>query len=185
MLAQSPSQNAVQKMAAAFIGALTDYDAEFLPPQAQKSDDALEPELEGLTVADLMDGCIDWGPELFPHATYKALYGGRAGAKSNFFAELMLANMLLDKTLQCVVIRKYRAAITSSAQLLLKTRLRIGDGQNTLTLKETLLSGLAGEGTLLLRDCKGTTQPALNHLRTTALLGLRKRPKLINTALTS
>lgn len=72
-------------------------------------------------------------PELLPHFTekeqqfftssrFKAPYGGRAGRKSHMLAELMLARMILEPDLQAVVIRKYRAAVTYSAQLLLRNK---------------------------------------------------------------
>lgn len=84
---------------------------------------SIEPELQGLTLHDLLPDRNDWLYAYFPHATYKAIYGGRAGSKSHGLAELMLARMLLDPKLQCLVYRKYRASITSSVKLLLENKI--------------------------------------------------------------
>lgn len=75
-----------------------------------------------------LDEILPWFTEkergLFAKATYKAMYGGRAGRKSHAIAEYILARMIQDAELQTVVFRKYRTAITYSAQLLLKNKVR-------------------------------------------------------------
>lgn len=62
--------------------------------------------------------------QLFTESRFKAMYGGRAGRKSHAIAEYILARMIQDPSLQVVVIRKYRSAVTYSAQLLLKNKVR-------------------------------------------------------------
>jgi phage terminase large subunit len=76
-----------------------------------------------LSLPELLPYAPDWGADFFEPATFKALYGGRAAAKSHFFAEMMLARMILDPDLQCVIIRKYRSDITYSAKLLLENKI--------------------------------------------------------------
>jgi len=77
------------------------------------------------TLPELLPHTPEWALDFFNPAKFKAVYSGRAGGKSHFFAELMLARMILEPDLQCVCIRKYRAALTNSVQLLLKNK--IGD----------------------------------------------------------
>lgn len=75
------------------------------------------------TLQELLPHTPNWAIPYFDHYTYKAVHSGRAGGKSHFFAELMLARMVKDPDLQCVVIRKYRQSITNSVQLLLKNKI--------------------------------------------------------------
>jgi len=90
----------------------------WLPPSNSVSD-----RLSSKSLGELLPHFNDKERQLFPPCRFKALYGGRAGRKSHTLAELMLARMIQDKDLQCVVIRKYRASITNSAQLLLKNKI--------------------------------------------------------------
>lgn len=74
------------------------------------------------TLQGLLPHTPEWALEHFKPARFHAAFGGRASGKSHAFAERMLARMLLDPSLQCVVIRKYRASLTNSVQLLLKLK---------------------------------------------------------------
>jgi len=75
-----------------------------------------------LTLSDLLPHFTAKEQQFFAPSQFKAPYGGRAGRKSHMLAELMLARMILDPSLQAIVIRKYRASVTHSAQLLLKNK---------------------------------------------------------------
>ncbi len=74
------------------------------------------------TLSQLLPHTPEWAKSYFEHCRFKAVYGGRASGKSHFLAELMLARMVQDPDLQCVVIRKYRKSLTNSVQLLLKNK---------------------------------------------------------------
>lgn len=76
----------------------------------------------GLTLEELLAHSPSWTKDLFKPSRFKAVYGGRAGAKSHSLAELMLARMILDPDLQCVCIRRYRSSLTNSVLLLLKNK---------------------------------------------------------------
>ncbi|MEL7494641.1 MAG: PBSX family phage terminase large subunit [Cyanobacteria bacterium J06554_11] len=65
----------------------------------------------------------EWFQPYFQPSRYKAVWSGRAGGKSHAFSELMLARMVCDRDLQCVCIRKYRATLTNSVQLLLRNKI--------------------------------------------------------------
>lgn len=79
--------------------------------------------ITGDSLAELLPHFNKIEQRFFVRSRFKALYGGRAGRKSHTFAELMLARMVLDPNLQCVVIRRYRASLTYSAMLLLKNKI--------------------------------------------------------------
>lgn len=170
MLARSRSQNAVEKMAAAFVGTLTDWDEEFLPVASRRTqDNDLEPELQGKTIADLIGDCVEWLPDFFEPATYKAVYGGRAGAKSHGLAELMLARMLLDKSLQCVVIRKYRAAITSSAQLLLRNKIEDKGWSKYFDAQGNIIKRIGGRGHIAFKGLQGHNATSIKSFENYAI----------------
>jgi len=82
------------------------------------------PDLETLPLAEILPHYTEKERQLFQKARFKAMYGGRAGRKSHAIAEYILARMIQDPALQAVVFRKYRSAVTYSAQLLLKNKIR-------------------------------------------------------------
>ena len=76
-----------------------------------------------VTPAALLPHTPQWAVPYFKPARFKAVFSGRAGGKSHFFAELMLARMVCEPDLQCVCIRRYRVTLTNSVMLLLKNKI--------------------------------------------------------------
>lgn len=117
---------------------------------------ALEPELQGLTLEDLVAPYLnEWAIALLPYAPYKAIFGSRAGAKSHTFATIMLGMMLLDPSLQCVVIRKYRADITSSAQLLLRLKIQNCGWDKYFDCQGNTIKRIGGTGHIVFKGLQG------------------------------
>jgi phage terminase large subunit len=61
-------------------------------------------------------------------------------------AELMLARMVLDPSLQCVVIRKYRASLTYSAKLLLENKVRALGWESLFEIQGNTIRRIGGTG---------------------------------------
>ncbi len=75
------------------------------------------------TPQELLPHTPGWAIPFFKPARFKAVYSGRAGGKSHFLAEFMLARMVCEPDLQCVCIRRYRSTLTNSVLLLLKNKI--------------------------------------------------------------
>ena len=87
-----------------------------------------------------------WAADLLKPARFKAVYSGRAGGKSHFFAEYLLARMIADPDLQAVCIRKYRATITNSIQLLLANKIDERGWHKYFDVQRSEIKRIGGRG---------------------------------------
>ena len=99
-----------------------------------------------LTPQQLLPHTPDWAKPFFDPTRFKAVYSGRAGGKSHFFAELMLAKMVCDPSLQCVCIRRYRVSLTNSVLLLLKNKISDLKWEKYFEVQQTQIKRKGGRG---------------------------------------
>lgn len=98
------------------------------------------------TPQELLPHAPEWSKPFFEPIRFKAAYGGRACGKSHQFAELMLARMICEPDLQCVCIRKYRATLTNSVQLLLKNKIVDLGWNSYFDIQRTEIKRIGGRG---------------------------------------
>ena len=99
-----------------------------------------------LTPHQLLPHTPRWAIPFFEPTRFKAVHSGRAGGKSHFFAELMLARMVCDPNLQCVCIRRYRVSLTNSVLLLLKNKIANLGWEQYFEVQQTQIKRKGGRG---------------------------------------
>lgn len=63
--------------------------------------------------------------DLLEPSRYKALYGGRASAKSHFFAECMIANAAMNTGFRGLCVREVQKSLKESAKRLLEDKINV------------------------------------------------------------
>lgn len=63
-------------------------------------------------------------PMLYPRR-YKGLHGGRGGMKSHFFAELLVEDCVLDRSMRAVCVREHQATLKHSSKQTIHDKIRM------------------------------------------------------------
>lgn len=98
------------------------------------------------TLESLLPHSSEWVKPYFEAARFKAAHGGRACGKSHAFAEMMLARMIVDPSLQCVCIRRFRSSLTNSVLLLLKNKVAALGWDEYFEVQQTQIKRKGGRG---------------------------------------
>lgn len=98
------------------------------------------------TLHELLPWTPEWALPFLKPSRFKAAYGGRSSGKSFFFADLILARMILDPTLQCLVIRKTRKSITLSNKLVLEGQIRRHGWGQYFQVQSNAIKRIGGPG---------------------------------------
>jgi phage terminase large subunit len=102
-------------------------------------------------------------PLLAPNKRYRGAWGGRGGAKSWFFAELLIEEFIEDPTLRAVCVREFQKSLKfSSKQLIEDTIERLGVGR-LFRILSTHIETLKG-GVILFQGMATHTEESVKSL---------------------
>ena len=101
-------------------------------------------------------------PLLAP-ARYKGIYGGRGGAKSNFFADQLLDDSLRQSGLRGVCIREYQVSLEQSVKRLLEDKISLyGLGREFRVLNTHIET--PGDGIIIFQGMQSHTAESIKSL---------------------
>lgn len=105
-----------------------------------------------------------WALRLHEHHRYKGLYGGRGGAKSWTFAELMILKMVINPDLFCVCIREYLSSISMSVKRLLEFQIeKLGVGSYFI-VQDKQIKSAKGKGLIRFQGMQEHTKESIKSL---------------------
>jgi len=94
---------------------------------------------------------------------YKALYGGRGGAKSHFFAEAMVANAAANKGFRAVCIREVQKSLKESAKRLVEDKIKwLGFADRFDILNDSIKT--PGDGIVIFQGMQDHTAESIKSL---------------------
>lgn len=94
---------------------------------------------------------------------YKALYGGRGSAKSNFFAECMIGNAASTKGFRGVCIREVQKSLKESAKRLLEDKIQLFGLGNLFDVQSTEIK-TPGGGVIIFQGMQDHTAESIKSL---------------------
>src|SRR6188768_3851702 len=94
---------------------------------------------------------------------YKGIYGGRGGAKSNFFADLLIDDALRISGLRGVCIREYQVSLEQSVKRLLEDKIAFyGLGRDFRVLNTHIET--PGDGIVIFQGMQSHTAESIKSL---------------------
>ena len=88
-----------------------------------------------------------WGVPYLQPARYKGLKGGRASAKSHFFAGLAVASMVQDPYIDMVCLREVQKSLKFSAKKLIEQKIQDFNVGHLFRILETEIRRIGSDGT--------------------------------------
>lgn len=120
---------------------------------------------------------------LLKPSRYKGLHGGRGGAKSWFFAELLVERCLLEPGLRAVCIREYQVSLEQSVKRLLEdTITRWGLGKQFRVLNTHIET--PGDGIIIFQGMQSHTAESIKSLEGYRIAWVEEAQNLSERSLT-
>lgn len=105
-----------------------------------------------------------WAIPLLKPSRYKAVYGGRGGGKSHFFAELLLERLVDDPDLSIVCIREIQKSLRFSAKRLLENKIASLNVGHLFEVQVTEIKRIGGNGLIAFQGMQDHTADSIKSL---------------------
>lgn len=115
-------------------------------------------------IAHLLEKAPSWFTPFLQPSTYKAAYGGRAGGKSHAFAELMVAQMVVDPNLSCVCVREIQKSLKYSVKRLIENKISEMGVSDLFVIQKHEIHRKGGRGVLIFQGMQDHTADSIKSL---------------------
>lgn len=119
--------------------------------------DPASPDLD-LDIPECMEPLLQEGPR------FLGIHGGRGGAKSWTFADLMIARMVRDQSLSAVCVREVQRSIDQSIKRLLEQKIRQHQVEDYFDVKSTQIRSKRGPGLVIFQGLSDHTAESIKSL---------------------
>lgn len=106
----------------------------------------------------------EWGEELLAPCQFKGISGGRGGAKSHFFGELMIIEHVRDPNRQSVCIREVQKSIDLSVKKLLEDKIKKLKVGHLFKITDKYIKSVKGEGIIAFMGMQDHTADSIKSL---------------------
>lgn len=100
---------------------------------------------------------------LLQPSRYKGLYGGRGGAKSHAFADLLIERAIMQRGVRAVCVREYQVSLKQSVKLLLEDKINRYDLGREFNMLNTHIE-TPGDGLIVFQGMQSHTAESIKSL---------------------
>ena len=116
-------------------------------------------------------------PALKPHQ-YLGIYGGRAGGKSHFLAELMIEGQIQHPNRACVCIREIQKSLTFSVKRLLEQKIQNMNAGYYFDVQANVIKSAFGDGIIVFQGMQNHTADSIKSLEDFEVAWVEEAQKL-------
>lgn len=103
-------------------------------------------------------------PFVYPKR-YKAVYGGRGGGKSQFFAELLVTRLIENPDLKAVCIREIQASLRYSVKALIEEKINQLNVSHLFDIQRSVILRKGGRGLIIFQGMQDHTAESIKSLQ--------------------
>ncbi len=105
-----------------------------------------------------------WAVPLLSPARYKGIWGGRGSGKSNFFAELLIEEHIIDPNQSSVCVREIQKSLSQSVKKLLETKIEEMNAGAYFDVQNSVIKSLNGSGLIIFQGLQNHTADSIKSL---------------------
>lgn len=106
----------------------------------------------------------EWGEDFLGPCQFKGLSGGRGGAKSHFFGELMILEHIRNPNKQSVCIREIQKSINLSVKKLLEDKIKKLNVSHMFKVTDKYIKSINGDGMIVFMGMQDHTADSIKSL---------------------